>query len=726
MERKVKMKIKLFHRCNMANMLHKNLAAFALLFIFIVFNAAPLWADTEHSGKITADETWTVKDNDHIITGNVTVQAGVTLTIEDGVKVTLNNNRYISVSGTLIASGTSSSGITFTGGDTSNWNSLSFSNGGNGTLNYCTIEYATNGIYVYSGAGTISLSNTTIQNNAYGVRASAGTVELTSTTIKNNTNGFYGVDVAPTLLDTNNLFENNLTGIYLQNISGLNLTTATTISNNTQTGIQLVDCATPILDNLTLTGNSGAYGAIYMDDTGEFTLGSSNTISGNSWPLTIKAGAYPSGVIPTSGNTNNDIQVYGGSSDKTGTWRLFTDLDYIVNNNVTIASNGSLTIEDGVKVKLNNNRYISVSGTLIASGTSDSGITFTSSDTSNWNSLSFSNGGNGTLNYCIIEYAINGIYVYSGAGTISLSNSTIQNNAYGVRASAGTLSFINNKIINNTNYGVYLSGALSPNFGSNLSEWNDIYGNGGDNPGRTLYNGTSDINARYIYWGTVDESEIQTKIYDQNDAVSFGTVNYNPWTNTAHNEALPFELEFFTATVNLDAGINMFSVPLNDARISRLSDLVSIIGPEVTMIISYDTAAKKFVTHMSTFPETSPTNITVKGGEGYIVMMNEAKSVTFQGLAWSGNISLSAGINLISVPVNPGPWRLSDLAHFIGAEVTMIISYDTVAQKFLTYKPTFPETSPTNVAVKGGVGYIVMMKKAKSVTCTGEAWENNP
>jgi hypothetical protein len=176
------------------------------------------------------------------------------------------------------------------------------------------------------------------------------------------------------------------------------------------------------------------------------------------------------------------------------------------------------------------------------------------------------------------------------------------------------------------------------------------------------------------------------------------------------------------ATVDLVTGINMFAAPLNDPRVARLSDLISLIGPEVTMIISYDTVAKKFVSHLATFPETSPTNVAIRGSAAYIVMMTAAKSVTFQGLPWSGETSLSTGINLIAIPVNPGPWRLSDLAKFIGPQVAMIISYDTVAKKFVSHLATFPDNSPTNVEVKGGVGYIVMMTAAKNVTFTGESW----
>ncbi len=125
-------------------------------------------------------------------------------------------------------------------------------------------------------------------------------------------------------------------GSILTNIAGLSLTTPVTVRNNTTTGITLVNCSSPTLDNLTLTGNTGTDGAILVDNCGEFTLGGGNAIGGaglaNSWPVSITAGSYPSavGVIPTSGNTNNDIRVAGGSSTRTGTWRRFTDLDYIV------------------------------------------------------------------------------------------------------------------------------------------------------------------------------------------------------------------------------------------------------------------------------------------------------------------------------------------------------------------------------------------------------------
>ncbi|MBM3240476.1 T9SS type A sorting domain-containing protein [Candidatus Poribacteria bacterium] len=53
----------------------------------------------------------------------------------------------------------------------------------------------------------------------------------------------------------------------------------------------------------------------------------------------------------------------------------------------------------------------------------------------------------------------------------------------------------------------------------------------------------------------------------------------------------------------------------------------------------------------------------------------------------------------------------------------MVIRYDTALGKFVTYMPTFPMDSPADVVVKGSDGYIVVMKKATSVTFTGTAWD---
>ncbi|MBT6938763.1 MAG: DUF1565 domain-containing protein, partial [Candidatus Marinimicrobia bacterium] len=68
---------------------------------------------TEVSGVISSNTTWSLLSSPYIATGNILVSEGVTLTIEPGVTVQLNNNAYILVQGELIAEGTSSNNITF-------------------------------------------------------------------------------------------------------------------------------------------------------------------------------------------------------------------------------------------------------------------------------------------------------------------------------------------------------------------------------------------------------------------------------------------------------------------------------------------------------------------------------------------------------------------------------------------------------------------------------------
>ena len=191
-----------------------------------------------------------------------------------------------------------------------------------------------------------------------------------------------------------------------------------------------------------------------------------------------------------------------------------------------------------------------------------------------------------------------------------------------------------------------------------------------------------------------------------------------------------------TFGVNYATGINLISVPLDPGETWRMSDLLKHIGSEASMIIWYDKEKGKFTTFMPNFPEISPANSTVNGGEGYILIMARSKEVTYEGEAWQnvvmgseceGNFgaNYSKGINLISVPFDPGEtWRMSDLLKHIGSEASMIIWYDKEKGKFTTFMPNFPEISPANATVNGGEGHILIMAQAKEVTYEGKAWQN--
>ena len=275
--------------------------------------------------------------------------------------------------------------------------------------------------------------------------------------------------------------------------------------------------------------------------TGEFEIGTGNSITGNNWGLTMNIGSYPSvssaGNIPTTGNTNTDgIQVYGGSTTNDVFWHDVGE-DFIVTFYPNINVGGSLTIDDNVTVRFENGHYISVYGSLDANGTSGrNGILFTRRNTDDeWYGLSFNSGSSGSLQYCTIEYATHftsyGIFANAPA-SLNIDHCLLQNNDYGFYGiNASPVFNTNNQIINNDLYGIYLIGDCTPVFGSQLAEWNDIYGN----TEQDLRNGDNDITVGYVYWGTELYSEIEDRIYHEVDWDTLGFVNFYPYTNATHD-----------------------------------------------------------------------------------------------------------------------------------------------------------------------------------------------
>jgi hypothetical protein len=124
------------------------------LLLIIGFICTTMFGQTNFQGGIYSDAVWTKQNSPYIITGDVVLFPGKTLTIEPGVEVKFNGSFFLEIRGILNSIGSDTARITYTKTQTpppdSNWIGIKIMNnqGAKASFEYSDLSYAYNAIYV--------------------------------------------------------------------------------------------------------------------------------------------------------------------------------------------------------------------------------------------------------------------------------------------------------------------------------------------------------------------------------------------------------------------------------------------------------------------------------------------------------------------------------------------------------------------------------------------------
>lgn len=252
----------------------------------------------------------------------------------------------------------------------------------------------------------------------------------------------------------------------------------------------------------------------------------------------------------------------------------------IIAGDVTLGSNCRLVIEPGTKILFEQNKDLSksgsdktrceliVRGTLIARGLPGKKITFSSKASSrrmgDWYGVQFLHLKSGSLlEYCVIEYAYNGITIknsnmqvnnceirynyHAGIRTEvkakpTISNNILSENGYaGLICELGAKPIVTNNLISLNRIGVVVFSLSQPNLGSLAS--NENYNPGQNkifnNEEYNFYNHSSKpILAENNFWGSENLVAIADKVYDNADNTKYGEIDYEPFSKESRQTGL--------------------------------------------------------------------------------------------------------------------------------------------------------------------------------------------
>ncbi|MFQ5515860.1 MAG: right-handed parallel beta-helix repeat-containing protein, partial [Myxococcota bacterium] len=482
------------------------------------------------------------------IPSTLTIPDGSMLQLASGTIFKFAPGRQLLVGGQLIVQGTAALPVVFTaladdewGGDTNGdgvsagapgaWTNIHVQMGASASFAHAVVRYAgASGANVLNDRGVTSLFKTEIIDGASeGVHSLDGSLTIRGSTISRN--GSWGVRIRSRF--------GGGSGFALE---------GSTLSQNGG-GIRVENYAV-IIDGNQIIDNA-SWGILFTG-SGPTPPPVNNVVTGNVNVVAVPASGIPDDTNVLTPNVNPYIQIQGGSTAGSARLRIWApgspeqlDTYRFCTTDTTVPLGSFLLMDPGVVLKFCNGIGISVDGALVAEGTSDDKIVFTSDDdpefgwdlratsttlpaNGDWDGLRFNDSlfeDSSLLRHAVVRYGgANGSgNVYANGAEIRVEDSEISHSSsHGVRVWAASPQISGNRIWGNT-----LDGARIERAGANPTiTFNRFSSNGGDgaevvspanailsnnqfftNRGFGLRNGSASvIDATQSWWGETDGS----------------------------------------------------------------------------------------------------------------------------------------------------------------------------------------------------------------------------
>ncbi len=479
--------------------------------------ASPALAQTAvPAGNLVGSQTWNAAGSPYTLAGDVTVPAGITLSIQAGTVVRMGTGdssgsgtdtarTELRVAGTLAVAGTTAMPVQFVSGAatpaTGDYYGIVLLAGATANITSATVRHAQRGVLAQATgvvisdlrasncnvgvevtAGTTSLNASSITaGTSYGVYASGGSLTASGLTVAQN--GSYGVYcyAAHCAVTTSLIRNNGSRGVSLRTDVGTNnqSVTKSTISGNGTYGIYAVENGgtqnVTVRDNVIIdNGNTGFYvaGSPVLTVSHNLTFGQTTAYSSvtpgtgavNEHPLLVDTAAgdfRPTSRSAARNGASDGLQIgalpYDGALTPQLTGHLFQ------NTTLTAAASphtvvGDLTIEPGVTLTIEPGAELRFTSGADLMG---SGLDTARTELRVRGTLVAD--GTTTLGIRFVSTAASptagdwyGIAFLAGASASVIDFATIRHARYGIHSSAAAGTVVQRSTVENSqSYGVY-------------------------------------------------------------------------------------------------------------------------------------------------------------------------------------------------------------------------------------------------------------------------------